>query len=325
MERVLTARRGAEMPRPEINDFKPFISIVINCYNGEKFLKEALESVICQTYDKWEVIFWDNQSTDGSRSIFESYKDVRFRYFIAPNHTPLGEARNAACRMAMGEWFAFLDCDDVWVDRKLELQIEIIAKSSPRIGLIYSPFSIISENKDDNRIKKMRRDFSLLSAKPHEESYIFNALLERNYIVFSSILIRGRIFMEIGGIDTTLVQNEDYELLLKASQACTAACINIAAVKYRIHLSNNTHANYDAGYMENFAILEKLPQTKPVREALTRNYLRFAVFSVLRRDLVKSLLIIYRHFSIREIVRIIMQWFLRRFVSWIPVNSYLDR
>ena len=82
---------------------KSLVSVIINCFNGEKYLREALDSVITQTYKNWEIIFWDNQSTDESAEIFNSYDDVRLRYFLAPKFTKLGQARNLAVANATGE------------------------------------------------------------------------------------------------------------------------------------------------------------------------------------------------------------------------------
>lgn len=60
---------------------KPLVSIIMNCYNGEKFLRESIQSVVSQTYKKWELIFWDNKSTDRSATILKSFKDSRIKYF----------------------------------------------------------------------------------------------------------------------------------------------------------------------------------------------------------------------------------------------------
>ena len=74
----------------------PLVSIIMNCYNSESFLKEAIESVIFQTYQNWELIFWDNQSTDNSSEILKSFNDSRITYIYAPSHTRLFHARNEA-------------------------------------------------------------------------------------------------------------------------------------------------------------------------------------------------------------------------------------
>ena len=102
---------------------KPLISIIMNCYNGEEFLKHAIKSVLSQTYKNWELIFWDNQSTDNSFKILKKYKDKRIKYFYAKKYTTLYEARNLAIKKSKGEFIAFLDVDDLWLKNKLEFQI----------------------------------------------------------------------------------------------------------------------------------------------------------------------------------------------------------
>ena len=74
------------------------VSIVVNCYNGEKYLKKTLESIQAQKYKNWELIFWDNQSSDNSSAIIKSYKHPKFHYFYAPTHTNLGKARELALK-----------------------------------------------------------------------------------------------------------------------------------------------------------------------------------------------------------------------------------
>ena len=96
------------------------VSVIINCFNGDKYLHKALNSVVAQTYKNWEIIFWDNQSVDKSAEIFKSYKDARFKYYYAPKHSKiLYEARNYAIAKANGDFFAFLDVDDWWKENYL--------------------------------------------------------------------------------------------------------------------------------------------------------------------------------------------------------------
>ena len=99
---------------------QPLVNVIMNCFNGEKYLREAIDSVKAQTYQNWELIFWDNQSTDDSAKIVQSYNDPRINYFYAPNHTLLYEARNYAVEKSLGQFIAFLDVDDYWDENKLE-------------------------------------------------------------------------------------------------------------------------------------------------------------------------------------------------------------
>ena len=89
----------------------PLISIIVNCFNGEKYLKRTLESIIKQTYNNWEVVFWDNQSSDNSKKIFSEFKDKRFKYYFSKEHTSLYKARNEAIKISNGDIIAFLDTD----------------------------------------------------------------------------------------------------------------------------------------------------------------------------------------------------------------------
>ena len=111
-----------------LNKKKPLISIIINCYNGERYLKNSIQSVLNQSYNNWELIFWDNKSTDGSKKIALSYKDKRVKYFFSKKFTGLYQARNLAIRKAKGEFICFLDTDDWWVKNKLLEQVKLIKK-----------------------------------------------------------------------------------------------------------------------------------------------------------------------------------------------------
>ena len=95
---------------------KNLVSVIMNCYNGEKYLEKSLKSIILQKFHKWELIFWDNQSTDNSKKIFDSFLIQNFKYYLSEKHTSLYEARNLACEKARGEYIAFLDCDDEWYE-----------------------------------------------------------------------------------------------------------------------------------------------------------------------------------------------------------------
>jgi glycosyltransferase involved in cell wall biosynthesis len=133
-----------------VNDL-PLISIIINCFNGDRFLQKALDSVISQTYKNWEIIFWDNQSTDKSAEIFNSYKDVRFKYYKALKHSEiLYEAKNYALEKANGEFYAFLDVDDWWLSNKLEKQVPLFR--DPKVGIVYGNFWNFFEKKNKTKI-----------------------------------------------------------------------------------------------------------------------------------------------------------------------------
>ena len=130
---------------------KILVSIIVNCFNGERFLVEALESVINQTYQNWELIFWDNQSIDQSAKIVKKLNNPKIKYFLAPKHTCLGEARSLALSKSKGDWIAFLDCDDYWDKDKLKDQVNSIKFHKGNVGYVYSKCELFRDVFKNNR------------------------------------------------------------------------------------------------------------------------------------------------------------------------------
>lgn len=116
----------------------PKVSVIVNCLNGERYLKEALDSVYAQTYADWEIIFIDNASTDKSASIARA-NDDRLKYHRLPHTLPLYAARNVGLQQVSGELVAFLDVDDSWSETKLAKQVDIM-QAHPAVYLVCSGF-----------------------------------------------------------------------------------------------------------------------------------------------------------------------------------------
>ena len=124
---------------------KGLVSIITPCYNGAKYVAETIESVINQTYKKWEMIIVDDGSKDKSAEIIKTYvnKDSRIKY-IYQNNTGSAAARNNGIRRAQGQYIALLDADDVWHKDFLEKQIAFIKKNNA--VCVYCSYSKIDDN-----------------------------------------------------------------------------------------------------------------------------------------------------------------------------------
>ena len=107
----------------------PLVSVIVNCHNGEKYLEHSIKSIINQSYKNWEIIFWDNISSDNSNVIIKNFNDERIRCFKSDTFTNLYEARNLAIKKAEGVYVCFLDVDDFWTEDKLEHQIKFMEKN----------------------------------------------------------------------------------------------------------------------------------------------------------------------------------------------------
>lgn len=227
----------------------PKVSIVMNCYDGEKYLKEAIDSVIAQTFYDWELILWDNQSTDLSAEIAKSYDDCRIKYFYALEHTMLGEARNLALEKCTGEYVSFLDTDDMWLPSKLEKQLNILESKSD-VGLCYTGAFNMCENGNIISIYSPKEQIGFLTAD----------LLDDYSIYMQSVLIRMSALSQIEepNFDTNLKFAPDYDLFIRFSMCYKFAAISEALIKYRIVSNSLTSKTKEFHGYEMLYALDKL-------------------------------------------------------------------
>ncbi|MGQ5702083.1 glycosyltransferase family 2 protein [Sandaracinobacteroides sp. A072] len=118
----------------------PRVSAIMIFLNGEKFIAEAIDSIIAQTFTDWELILVDDGSTDGSTAIAKSYAERhpgKIHYTEHPGHENRGmsASRNRGIAMARGDYVAFLDCDDVWLPRRLEVHVGIL-DAHPDVAMV---------------------------------------------------------------------------------------------------------------------------------------------------------------------------------------------
>lgn len=123
----------------------PLVSIIIPCYNAERFIGETIQSVINQTYTNWELIVINDGATDSSESIIQPFlNDFRIHYFKKKNEG-VSVARNTGIEKAKGEYIAFLDADDIWYPNNLKIKIEFLV-NNPNFSWVYSDLGAINEN-----------------------------------------------------------------------------------------------------------------------------------------------------------------------------------
>jgi glycosyltransferase involved in cell wall biosynthesis len=211
----------------------PLVSIIMNVRNGAAFLREALDSVISQTFADWELIVWDDCSTDDSAKIVGEYRDPRIRYFLSPDDTPLGEARNRAIQQASGEWLAFLDQDDIWLPHKLQSQM---ALADDNVGIIYGRTVLFDSRSGDLRDYDYAHEFELLP-----EGNIFAALFrDACFIAMSSAVLRRSAVAEVGGIPGAIEVVPDYYLYIAIARRYQARAVQEVVCRYRLHPGSMT-------------------------------------------------------------------------------------
>jgi glycosyltransferase involved in cell wall biosynthesis len=200
---------------------KSLVSIIMNCYNGQRHLKEAIDSIYQQDYHNWEIIFWDNASDDDSAKVAKSY-DKRLKYFLAPINTSLGEARNIALQKACGKYVAFLDCDDKYLPEKLTRQVNMMEIN--QYALCYGSAIVINE--DGAQIKK-----NIVTDK---HGYILDQLLLKYEINMQTVMIRRNILTENSlSFDTKLQFSPDYDLFMRIAAEHKICSLSSYLAEYR--------------------------------------------------------------------------------------------
>lgn len=207
---------------------KPLISIIMNCYNGEKYLKKSLQSIKKQTYVNWELIFWDNISSDKSKKIFENFKDKRFFYYKSKKPLNLYSARNQAVKKAKGQYICFLDVDDFWKKNKLDKQINFLIKNN-EYQIIYSNFFVIKE--------KTKKIFNEYKTKSLPEGFITQELLNEYSVGILTVMINRKIF-KFYRFKCKYNIIGDFDFIIRTSLKYRIGCIQEPLAYYRIHSSN---------------------------------------------------------------------------------------
>ncbi len=216
------------------------ISVIINCFNGDKYLNRAVDSVLAQTYKNWELIFWDNCSFDKSKKILNAYNDARIKYFKSELHTSQYEARKRAVKKCDGEFIAFLDVDDWWEKDKLKVQLALF--NDPKVGFSCCNYWIINERKNS----KNKIAFEKLPG-----GYITEELLKKNFVGMSTLMIRKIAYESLDyGFNPEFEIIGDYDLVLRLSLKFKLATTSEVLSNYRCHDKNLSYLKFDLNISE---------------------------------------------------------------------------
>jgi glycosyltransferase involved in cell wall biosynthesis len=241
----------------------PLVSVVLNLRNGAPTLREAIDSVLAQSFRDWELIVWDDRSTDDSAALVSQYRDPRIRYSLSPDDVALGQARRDAIAPATGEWVAFLDQDDVWLPRKLEQQL---ALADNGVGLIYGRtvrFYPGGRERDYDQAHEYR---------PLPEGDIFAQLFtESCFIAMSSAMFRRSAIADVGSIPDEVRIIPDYYLYVAVARKFRARAVQQVVCRYRMHADSMSHVVAVAMHEEALWLIGKwADQLDPSTVALCR-------------------------------------------------------
>lgn len=243
---------------------QPRVSIVIPSYNCDRYLPEAIESVLAQTYQDFEIIVVDDGSTDRTSEVLQGYGD-RVRA-IRQQNQGVAKARNHGIQQSQGAWIAFLDADDVLLPHKLAAQLAI-ADADPELGIVHSGWNRVDA--DGNVLMPVELWHQI-------PELTLETWLRWKPVLPSAMLFRRDWLLQVGGFDPRFPPAEDTELLLRlALKGCQAKWLPDITVNYRQHDASAMHkglpqARSLAAVIDHFFAQPDLPERIRWLEQQTR-------------------------------------------------------
>jgi len=202
----------------------PKISVIMSVFNGEKYLREAIDSILSQSYTDFEFIIVNDGSTDNSPSIIKSYSDKRIRLIDNEQNIGLTKSLNRAIKQGRGEYIARQDVDDISLPQRLEEQVKYLEQHPEIVALGTSRYVI------DEDGKIMRKEAALL--KPGHN------LFQANAFTHGSVMFRKAVIDELGGYNEVFRYSQDYELWLRVAQHHQIRNLPQVLYKLRSHGAN---------------------------------------------------------------------------------------
>jgi hypothetical protein len=214
----------------------PLISVIMAVYNGERYLREAVDSVLGQTWTDLELIVIDDGSTDGTAAMLAGYADSRIRVSRNPANLGLTQSLNRGLSLAGGEFVARLDADDISLPPRLERQVAFL-REHPEVVMVGSDVGWISAD---------GADLGIHSRQPYSDAAIRWVMLLQNAFWHSSVMLRRRALTE-GGLayDETLRYAQDYDLWSRVLRYGQGANLADELVQMRNHAGQITQTRYE--------------------------------------------------------------------------------
>lgn len=220
---MLKGRKSSvEMATPEL------VSVVITCYNQARFLAEAIESVLAQTYPHYEITVVDDESQDNPAEVAARYPQVNY---VWQKNQDVSAARNTGLSHSCGEFQVFIDADDRFLPHAFERGVALL-KAHPECGFVTGRHVYIdAEGKRTRTLEERRR----------VERDHYYELLRANFIGCpASVMFRRAVFETVKGFDTKFNHSGDYDLYLRVARVFPILCYEEAVVEYRKHAANNS-------------------------------------------------------------------------------------
>jgi len=221
----------------------PLVSVIIPSYNHEKYVSEAIQSVLDQTYQDFEIIITDDGSTDNTVKKIQKFNDHRIKLFVFKKNQGACVAANNCIRRSRGEYIAMLSSDDVFLPGKLEKQVEFL-DMNPDCMAVFSYVTTIDENGDDLSIKDPSYVSPFQQSNRSRFEWLNYFFYNGNGLCHPSVLARKEVYSEFGKLDNRYAQLPDFNLWINVCLKHEIFILPESLVKFRIH-SDQSNASGD--------------------------------------------------------------------------------
>jgi glycosyltransferase involved in cell wall biosynthesis len=229
----------------------PRVSVVIPTYNRAALVVEAVDSVLKQSFQDYEIVVVDNGSTDETAVRLAAFGRAVRAIRLDNRGWNTVVFRNPGIAAARGELIAFLDDDDLWLPDKLERQIALL-DSDGAIGFVYSDLQLLYP---DGALSE-----PVLPARHWRGGAVLDELLAGCFISCSTLVVRRRLLDRVGWFDETLAGCEDYDLLLRLAAVAKAGCVAAPLALRRLHQANASVRTGIGNYQNAIFVLERFVQ-----------------------------------------------------------------
>lgn len=247
---------------------QPKVSVITPTYNRARYIEEAIDSALAQTYPNVEIIVVDDGSTDETPAILKGYGDKISCFY--QDYQGVSAALNLGIKNSSGQYLAILDDDDIWLPEKLELQVAYM-EAHPEVGMVHADMLVLSERSGDSRPRK--RELS----RPIPSGYVLPELIQRNFIFGCAALVRRSCLDEVGLFDPELQAAEDYNLWLRIARRFSITYMDRPLAIFRLHATNITR---DPLFMQEWHLkaLKKMVHLDPrVLHEVGKNVVQFTI------------------------------------------------
>jgi glycosyl transferase family 2 len=220
----------------------PLVSIIVPVYNGEKYVRESLDSILTQTYPRTEIIVMDDASTDRTAAILESY-DNQFRVVRQPQNRGIYANANDGIAMAQGKYIAVYHADDVYQPAMVEREVEFLERY-PEAGAVFSSMTFIGP--DSREFGQLELPVSVRGDRPLDFPVVFNALLQHtNHILMCpTAMVRASVHRDVGVYRQDEFRNtSDMEMWLRIAQKYPIGILEERLLRYR-HFHDSSSLRY---------------------------------------------------------------------------------